>query len=146
MEQVFLTASIGLIGVGLGSISSFSTTWLTQRTQLRETRRAADRKRRQSLYRDFIKEASRLYGDALGNEKDDISALVGLYAHVAEMRLVASEAVIVSATRVMESIVEGYLAPNRTLHEVRELHKAGSFDFLLEFGEVCRAELEVQCH
>jgi hypothetical protein len=56
--------------------------------------RQAQRAKRESLHGDFVAEASRLYGDALSHEKDDVTDLVPLYALVAKMRLFASRDVI----------------------------------------------------
>ena len=131
----------GLAGASIGGLTSFSTTWLTQQAQLREKRREGEQGKGLELVNDFVVEASRLYGDALSHEKDDVSDLVQLYALVAKMRLWASRPVVTAAERAMHSIVETYLQPNRTLHEIRTLAQSGDMNFLLDFGEACRADL-----
>jgi hypothetical protein len=135
---------MGLAGVAIGSLTSFSTTWLTQSSQLKDRRREAEIAKREKLYTDFITEATRLYGDALSHQKDDVSDLVMLYALAAQMRLVASDCVIAAAEVAMERIIESYLAPNRSLHEIRDLAGSGAMDFLLDFGRACRVELSTE--
>jgi hypothetical protein len=141
MNSVYLTTLAGLFGAALGGLSSFSTTWWAQRTKLREDMVKASLAHRRRLYGEFISEASRLYGDALCNERDDISGLVKLYAIIAEMRLLSDGAVTDSAQQVMVTIIDTYLAPNLTLHELHAAAKLGKFDFLRDFSITGSAEL-----
>jgi len=117
------------------------TSWLTVRAQLSQKIRSEARSRRELVYTDFIKEATRLFGDALGHEREDVSDLVTLYALVAKMRLIAPSDVIERAEYVVDSIVSAYLGPNRTLHQLREFAKEGGMDPLRQFSEACRTEL-----
>lgn len=141
MNTAYLSAIAGLTGAGIGGLTSFATSWLTQRTQLADQHREAERKRRETLFNAFIAEASRLYGDALGHGKDDVTQLVKLYALVTRIRLTASPAVLMAAERAMDTIVDTYLKPNKTLHELKLFAEQGGMDFLHEFGEACRVEL-----
>ena len=141
MDASYVSAFFGLAGASIGGLTSFLTTWLTQQSQLREKHREAESAKRQELFNDFIMEASRLYGDALSHEKDDISDMVQLYALVGKIRLWASRPVVTAAEHAMSSIVQTYLEPNRTLHEIRTLAMEGRMNFLLEFGEACRVDL-----
>ena len=141
MDAAYVSALFGLAGATIGGLTSFLTTWLTQQAQLRDKRREMDNTKRQELFNDFIVEASRLYGDALSHEKDDVSDMVQLYALVAKIRLWASRPVVTAAEHAMNSIVQTYLEPNRSLHEIRRLAEEGRMNFLLEFGEACRTEL-----
>jgi len=142
LDTAYISAFFGLAGMTLGSVMSFATSWMTQQAQLREKRREAETATRQRLFAGFIAEASRLYGDALSHQKDDVTDLVKLYALVARMRLVASPAVVAAAEQVMDTIIETYLAPNLTLHELRALARQDGMNFLVEFSEACRAELQ----
>ena len=143
MDAAYLSAFFGLAGAIIGGLTSFATTWLTQQAQIRERQRDAARTVRQNLFSAFITEASRLYADALSHEKDDIADLVQLYALIAKMRLLASRHVVTAAEQVLDSIVETYLAPNRSLHEMRILAQEGKMSFLVDFGEACRMELDL---
>lgn len=141
MDSAYISALFGLAGAIVGGLASFSTTWLTQSAQLRERRREVERNRREQLFDSFITEATRLYGDALSHEKDDVADLVLLYAIVSRMRLTTSRTVVEAAERVLDVIVDTYLAPNRTLHELHHLARDGGMNFLGEFAETCRVDL-----
>jgi hypothetical protein len=141
VDSGYISAFMGLAGVTIGGFTSFSTTYLTQRAQLRERNLELERHRRDKLFGDFIGEASRLYGDALSHQQDDISGLVQLYALVANMRLVASPNVVSAAELAMDLIIDTYLAPNRTLHDLQGAVRKGEINFLREFAEACRDDL-----
>jgi hypothetical protein len=142
LDAAYLSAFFGLAGAIIGGLTSFATTWLTQQAQIRERQRDAARTTRQNLFGAFITEASRLHADALSHEKDDVADVVQLYALIAKMRLLASRPVVTAAEQVLQSIVDTYLAPNRTLHELRILAEDGKMNFLVDFGEACRLELD----
>lgn len=142
MEGSILTAMVGLAGAMIGGMASFATSWLTLRTQLQQRIRDTARDRREKVYIEFIKEASRLFGDALGHEREELSDLITVYALVAHMRLLACNEVVDRAEDVLEAIVAAYLAPNRTLHELREFAREGGLDPVRRFSEACRVELE----
>src|SRR5439155_1355202 len=71
--------------------------------------------RREELYKAFIKEAAKLYADALVHEISDVSKLVGLYAMISEMRVLSPTKTIESADEVARMIVNTYRSPNKTL-------------------------------
>ncbi|RXT28918.1 hypothetical protein B5P46_09245 [Rhizobium leguminosarum] len=139
--DAYISALMGLAGIAIGSLTSFASTWMTHRSQVKEKQREAEIAKREKLFSDFITEATRLYGDAISHQKDDVSDLVLLYALVAHMRLIASRPVVDGAELAMVRIVETYLTPNRSLSEIRDLARSGEMNFLLDFGEACRAEL-----
>jgi len=60
---------------------------------------------------------------------------------VGRMRLVSSRTVIDAAIRIVDHILETYLGPNRTLHEMRDLARQGGINILSEFSEACREDL-----
>jgi hypothetical protein len=141
MDSAFVSASFGLIGAIVGGLTSFSSTWLSQHAQIKAKFHEAEKARRHRLFSEFIAEASRLYGDALTHEKDDVTDLVSLYALIANMRLATSIDVVNAAENAMKTIIDTYLAPNRTLREIGVLARDGRMNFLYDFGEVCRVEL-----
>lgn len=142
MDQSLLTALAALAGALIGGLASLGSSWLTQSIQQRARSREQDRVRREALFTDFINEASRLYGDALSHEKDDVLDMVGLYAIVGRIRLISCERVVASAENTMESIIGAYLSPNKTLHELRTMMIEGRMNFLVEFSEAARYELD----
>ena len=141
MDAAFISALSALGGATIGGLASFGSSWLTQRTQLRFSQHEAVKAKREALYVEFIDEASRRYGDALGHQKDDVADLVKIYALIGRIRLVSPRRVVTAAERTLDTISRTYLAPNRSLHEVMDdFHGAGS-DFFAEFGEACRQDL-----
>ena len=141
MDAASISALAALGGATIGGLASFGSSWLTQRTQLRFAHHEAIRAKREALYAEFIDEASRLYGDALGHQKDEVADLVKIYALIGRIRLVAARPVVTAAERTLDKISQTYLAPNRSLHEVMDQVHRGGFDFFSEFGEACRQDL-----
>jgi len=141
MNPAYISAFAGLAGALIGGLTSFATSWLTQRAQLLNAHREAERTKLETLYTDFIAEAARLFADALSHQTDDPAAMVRLYAMVGRMRLVSDRAVVDAARRVEDTLVETYLGPNRTLRETLEYAHKGGMNFLTEFGEAARKDL-----
>jgi hypothetical protein len=141
VDAAFIPALSALGGATIGGLASFGSSWLTQRTQLRFSQHEAVKAKREALYAEFIDEASRLYGDALGHQKDDVADLVKIYALIGRIRLVSPRRVVTAAERTLDTISQTYLAPNRTLHEVMADFNRGGSDFFAEFGEACRRDL-----
>ena len=141
MDTAYLSALSALGGATIGGLASFGSSWLTQRTQLRFSQHEAVKAKREALYAEFVDETSRLYGDALGHQKDEVADLVKIYALIGRIRLVSPRPVITAAERIMDAISKTYLGPNRTLHEVMDDFHRGGSDFLAEFGEACRQDL-----
>ena len=141
MNSAYVSALFGLLGAVIGGLTSFFTTWLTQRDQLRDKRLESARAKREQLFNDFIAEATRLFADALSQQKDDITSMVQLYALAAKMRMVASRNVVDAAEKIIVAIEEFYRGPNLTLREVHQLVERGELNVLLDFSEACRHEL-----
>jgi hypothetical protein len=141
IAESYITAAVGLTGAIVGGVTSFATTWLTQSVQTKEKLQQATFNRRENLYTEFLKEAARLFGDALSHQKDDVADLVTLYAMVAHIRLVASVGVISAAEHVMDRVIKTYGEPNLTLSGLRTSAQEGKLDPLLEFSQQCRMEL-----
>jgi hypothetical protein len=144
MNPAYISALAALAGAIIGGLTSFATSWLTQRTQLRHAHREAERAELKTLYNNFITEASRLFIEALTNKTDDIddiTGLVGLYAMAGRMRLISDQTVIDAATRAEDTIIETYLGPDYTVRELMDQARQGKISFLVEFGEACRKDL-----
>ena len=142
MDAAYISAMFGLGGATIGALASFMTTWMTHRTQFQDKIREAERARRIELFNEFITEAVRLYGDALSHERDDVGDLVLLYALLAKMQLTASQETVDAAVSVIDRVIDTYLGPNQSLHEIRELAREGKLNFLTAFGTACRADLQ----
>jgi hypothetical protein len=125
----------------IGGLTSLATSWLTQHAQFRAQQVGLDLGKRETLYRDFIEEASKLYTDAYEHDQADASKLVRLYAMVSRMRILSSSKVIHSADEVCRVIIETYLAPNKTFRDLPAFLNDGAMDPLREFSNACREEL-----
>jgi len=143
MDAGYISAFTGLLGASIGGLSSVSTTWIAQSAQLRFAQKESFRTRRETLYRDFITEATRLYGKALSHETYEITEFVLVYALIAQMRLMAGQPVVGAAEETMSKIIETFLAPNLGLNDLKLRVLRGEMNFLLEFGEACRLETSV---
>ncbi len=141
LNPAYISAFAALAGALIGGLTSFATSWVTQRTQLLNAHREAEKAKLEALYSDFIAEAARIFGDALNHETDDATAMVRLFAMVGRMRLVSDRTVIDAAVRIEDALVETYLAPNRTLRETMEHAHKGGMNFLTEFGEAARKDM-----
>jgi hypothetical protein len=141
MDGPTITALAALSGSIIGGLTALGTSWLTQQAQARAQEKAEDRTTREVLYRDFIVEASRLFGDALVNDKPEISKLIGLYAMVSRMRVRSSPRIVENAEKVARIIADTYFAPNKSLRELHDLLESQQMDPLRGFSEACREEL-----
>lgn len=141
MDAGVVTALAALSGSVIGGVTSLAASWLSHNAQARAQEMAVDKTRRQELYRAFIEEASRLYGDALANDKAEIGTIVGLYAMVSRMRILSGSHVVDSAEKIVRLIIDTYFAPNETLRDLRETMKTANVDPLRQFSEACREDL-----
>lgn len=139
--NAYFSALVGLLGVAIGSLTSFATTWITQRSAAADRLRELDMSKREKLYQEFILESSRLFADALTHQKDDVPEIISIYAMVAQMRLTASAEVVQAAEQVMRRITDAYDQPNLSFTEIKAMAIEGKMDFLHEFSESCRADL-----
>ena len=97
--------------------------------------------RRESLYGEFVDEASRIFGDALTHKLDDVSKLVRLYGLLSKLRLFAPATVLLIADKVMERILQTYGMPEIDVHVLVQTQYAANLDVLREFSEACRKDL-----
>ena len=140
MEPATISALAALAGATIGGVTSFAATWLTQRTQAKVQELTHSLTVREQLYKAFIKEASKLYADALVNEISDISNLVELYAMISEMRVISARNTVEGAEKVARLIVNTYRSPNKTLPELEDMVNRGAIDVLQIFSEAARQE------
>jgi hypothetical protein len=142
MDVAIISAMSALVGSSIGALSSFSTTWLVQTSQLRSQHRGTERSKRERLYADFIAEAAKRMTDALSHQAETPEVLVLLVASIGQMRLFSSTEVIAAAEQVARLIVDSYVAPNRSLKELRDAVIDGAkLDLLAQFADACRKEL-----
>ena len=145
MDGAYLSTVAALSGSVIGGLTSLAASWLSHNAQTRSQQLAADKARRQKLYKCFIEEASRLYGEALATDHAEVANLVDLYAMVSRMRVICSPTIVAHAEAVVLLIIDTYFAPNKTLHDLksdlRNDLNDGRMDPLRAFSEACRDDL-----
>lgn len=142
MDTAYISALSALAGSIIGGVMSLATSWLNQNTQSRSQTLTQEIAKREALYGKFIDEASRLMADAMGHEREAADDIVVLHALVNRMRLTSSSAVIKQAQAAVLQVIDAYLAPNRSLRDLRQtIAEDKEADVLRGFSEACRAEL-----
>jgi len=142
IDSGYITAFAALGGAALGGLTSFATSWTTLRIQMKSQRSASSKSKRQKLYKAFIDDAARIYGDALLHDKLETTGLIDLHALVSRMRIVSSRPVIETAVNVVKVITETYSQPNKSPEEIEAMISNGNVDILRRFSEACREEFE----
>jgi hypothetical protein len=142
IDSGYITAFAALGGAALGGLTSFATSWTTQRTQMKSQRSETSKSKRQKLYKAFIDDAARMYGDALIHDKLETTGLINLHSLVSRMRIVSSGPVIETAVNVVKVITETYSQPNKSPEEIEAMISNGNVDILQSFSEACRDEFE----
>jgi hypothetical protein len=141
MDSTVVTALAAALGSLVGATASIGTTWLSQRRQSIRASAEWKLRERESLYKEFIMEASRLFGDAMVKSLERPDQLVGLYGILSRIRLISGDEVLSKAVGCCHRIVELYRRPNMTADQIRAAFEANDFDPLKEFSAACRVEL-----
>ena len=144
MNSTLFTAMAAAIGSLVGATASIATTWITQRTQTIRAHSEWKLRERESLYKEFITEASRLIVDALAHCLERPDQLMALYGILSCIRLMSGEEVVRQGEACCRRIMELYGRPNLTTDQIRvaaEGHGLDDMDPLKEFSTACRKEL-----
>lgn len=143
MDSTIVSALAAVLGSLVGGASTVATTWVVQQTQSRRKLVRNEKKHREELYGEFITECCKRSIDSFERGLEEPEILLKTYELVNRIRLCASEAVLVEAQRLVDSIVHQYLESNLSPQETRELLRKGQFvDPLRPFAEACRSELK----
>ena len=141
MDTATVAATAAALGSLAGASASIVTTWLTQRMQITRTNLEWKLRERESLYSEFLLEASRLSVDATLHSLDRPDQLVTIYGLLSRVRLISSGEVLKEAEDCVHRIVELYRRPNMTTNQFHEALEANQLDPLKEFSAACRKEL-----
>jgi len=141
MDSTVMTALAAALGSLVGAAASIGTTWISQRRQSSRATAEWKLRERESLYKEFITEASRLFGDAMVTSLDRPDQLVALYGILSRIRLISGDDVLSKAVGCCHRIVGLYRRPNMTAEQIRAAFEANEFDPLKEFSAACRMEL-----
>jgi hypothetical protein len=141
MDTPMITALAAASGTIVGAMVSGFIAWNTQRMQTVRELTQVRLRERQTLYGEFITEASRLVVDAVSHSLETAEKLVILYGILGRIRLLSSGKVLAEAEKCVRQIVDLYESPNLTLEQVRASMDSEDFDPLKAFSSACRAEL-----
>ncbi|MFO0892634.1 MAG: hypothetical protein U0790_26265 [Isosphaeraceae bacterium] len=141
MDSTIITAIAAACGSLVGAAATIVTTWITQRTQTVHAEREAKLRERQSLYSEFITEASRLTIEAVSHSLEKLDTFVMLYGILGRIRLVAADPVLAAAEACCRQLVDLYAKPNMTVGQVRDALERDQFDPIRDFSVACREEL-----
>jgi hypothetical protein len=139
MDTAFISALAALGGSTVGALASFMTSWMTINGQERAKTLTRATVKKETLYGEFIDEASKLYTDALSHELDDASKFVQLYALTNKLRLFAPVDVLTAMDEVADRLLETYRSPNLDL---RTRNAEPRIDILRAFSRACRKDLQ----
>ena len=142
LDASIISALAALTGAAIGGLTYGVASWLSSRKQVRAEWLAQDRIRRQDLYKEFIRSATKSYADALQHNEPDVPALIELYTTLGRMRVLSSPEVFKSAQQAMRKILDTYLEPSKTFMELRAMMNSEEADLLCDFAEACRTEQE----
>jgi hypothetical protein len=144
MNPTLVTATAAALGSLVGATASIATTWITQRTQTIRAHSEWKLRERESLYKEFITEASRLAVDALSHSLERLDQLMALYGILSCIRLMSGEEIVRQGEACCYRIIELYGRPNLTTDQIRtaaESHDFDGLDPLKQFSTACRNEL-----
>jgi hypothetical protein len=142
MDPAILSAAAAMGGSLIGGVSTFAASWFTQRGQLRAQVLVQEAVKRQTLYAEFIIEASKRFTEAWGHQAKDPDVVAGLYSAIERMRLTSSGEVIRVAEQVVRLLLQAYADPVKTFDEFEKFVGSEEIrDPLREFSKACRMEL-----
>lgn len=144
MDATLVTVIAAGLGSVIGAAASITTTWLTQRNQ--DLRASAEwrQRERETLFKEFIIEASRLAIDAVMHSMEGPDSIMKLYGVLSCIRLVSGQDVVRQGEACCRRIVEQYGLPNLTTEQLRGVvaaNRVDELDPLEAFSSACRNEL-----
>ncbi|HEY1502757.1 MAG TPA: hypothetical protein VGF92_00590 [Stellaceae bacterium] len=143
MDIAYVSAFAALGGSIVGGLITGTATWLAQRTQIQAGERARQISHREDLFRDFIDVASKAYGEAVTSDQPQLQDLIGMYGMINRMQILCLPETVIGAQHVLQTTIETYYEPNKTLQDILALLKASDGkDPLNEFADAARLELQ----
>jgi hypothetical protein len=142
MDTALISTLSALAGSIVGGVTSGATTWISHQYQAKAGHRLHNLAQRENLYRDFVVAASETYGGSMVNNEPEIHEVIGLYGMISRMRILSDPLVVECAEQTVNSIIDTYFSPKKSLLELRALMERGeAIDPLRRFSEVSRSEL-----
>ena len=142
MDTALISTLSALAGSVVGGLASGATTWLSHQYQAKAGNRLHSLTQREKLYRDFVVAASEACGSSMVNNEPQIHEVIVLYGMISRMRILSNPLVVECAEQTVNSIIDTYFSPKRSLLEIRALMERGeAIDPLKKFSEISRGEL-----
>jgi len=141
VNQAIISAMAALGGSSVGALAPILSNFILQRSVTQRDLLNRQISQRETLYSDFINEASRIYAKSVTRDLEDMDELVTLYAFVSRIRLMATEPVVHAAEAFVRRIVSRYGEPNLTVEQLRSAALAAKGEPLDIFSMACRKEL-----
>lgn len=142
MDSTIITALAAVGGSLVGAAATIVTSWISQRTQVHHARREERLRHSETLYGEFITEASRLAVEAFSHSLERPETFVKLYGISGRIRLLATEPVLAAADACIRQIIDLYAKPNMTVDQIRLAVERDRFDPVRDFSIACRKELQ----
>ena len=140
--STLITAFAAVAGSIVGGMTSFATTYFVHRNEGRRERLADELAKREALYGQFVQEAVAVYVDSLDRSLENPARLVGLFATIARIRLVGSEAILAAAEAVGRDVIASYKKTKLTPEEFLRGREESEFEPFKAFALACREELD----
>jgi hypothetical protein len=141
MDAALITAAAAVAGSLVGGLTSFATTYLSQRHQDLRERVSRELSRREKIYTRFNGLAVDLMFDAVDHSLDEPAKLAGIMMLIGRIRLSSSERVLSAAENLLGELLASYQKP---AIDRRDVVKAPD-EFakpLKTFTQACRIERE----
>ena len=143
MNPAIVSALAALGGSSVGALAPVLSNFILQRSVTQRDLLNRQISQRETLYSDFINEASRAYAKSVTHDLDDMDEIVALYALVSRIRLMATEPVVRAAESFVKLIVMHYGEPNLTVEQIRFAALSAKAEPLDLFSLACRKELRM---
>lgn len=141
MNTAIISALAALGGSSIGALAPVLSNFILERSVTRRELLNRQITQRETLYSDFINEASRVYAKSVTRNLDSTDELVSLYALVSRIRLMATEPVAHEAEAFVKLIVARFGEPNLTFEQIRAAALSTKREPLDVFSLACRKEL-----
>ncbi len=138
MDATVVAALAAAVGSLVGAAATIATTWITQRRATIRENTQWKLRERQSLYKEFIAEASRLAVEAAAHSLERPEQLTALYGILSQIRLISGDEVLNEAEKCCRQIVDLYRQPNLTPEQIRDAFESSGLDPLKGFSASCR--------
>src|SRR5271166_3517461 len=106
MDPAILSAASALTGSLIGGVSMLAASWLSQRAQFRAQALVHEAVKRETLYAEFIIEASKRLTEAWSHQAESPEVVAGLYSAIERMRLTSSIEIIRVAELVVRQVID----------------------------------------